>query len=71
LTFDGLRREVEAARAELAKAGRDAQGWSDRGRQAFNEKRMMPLADAGARLMAALETASERCKSAEKLLSDS
>lgn len=70
MTLDGPIREAQAARAELAKVASSTQGWSDRQRQAFDNQRLKPLADAGARLVAALQRAQEQCARAERLLSD-
>jgi len=69
VTLEGPIRQVETARAELARAASNADGWSDKQRDTFDGQRMKPLDTAGARLMIALQRAQEQCAKAEGLLS--
>jgi len=69
VTLDDPIRQVETARAELAKVAGSTHGWSDRQRQTFDGQRLKPLDEAGARLSAALQKAREQCAQAERLLS--
>lgn len=70
MTLENTLRQVETARAELAKAVGNAGGWSDQQRRTFDSQRVGPLDTAGARLLDALRKAQERCARAERLLGD-
>lgn len=68
MTLDGEIRAVEAAAAELKRAGAGASGWADGQRQEFDTQRMTPLTEAAPPLIAALRRAQDACARAERLL---
>lgn len=63
-------RKVESARIELNRVAANTQGWSDGQRADFDNQRMKPLSDAGARMAAALMKAQEQCVAARRLLAE-
>ncbi len=70
MTFEGPMRQAETARGELSQVAGSTQAWSDKQRHEFDSQRMKPLAEAGARLTAALQKAEEQCQATLKLLAD-
>lgn len=69
MTLEGPIRDVERARADLSNVAKNADGWSDGQRRAFDRERLRPLDVAGSRLEVALRKAQEQCAGAERLLS--
>lgn len=59
---------VDAARRDLAKALRTADGWSDTQREHFDAHRVVPLDKCGAQLRVALVRANDQLRKAARLL---
>lgn len=70
MSFAEAQRQVERARAELSRADAEAVGWADAQRRDFDSHRMKPLADASAKLVAALVKAQEAQAKVERLISE-
>ena len=68
MTLEGPLRQAETARAELSRAARSSDGWSDKQRHDFDAQRLRPLDEAGRRLIIALQKAVEQCAKADRLL---
>lgn len=68
MSFTETQHHVEAARAELARAGTEATGWADAQRERFDKDRLKPLAEAATKLITALGKAQEAQDKIQRLL---
>lgn len=59
---------LERARADLRRARDSTPGWADARRRDFDNHKLTPLDDAGARLALALKRAQEQFRAAQRLI---
>lgn len=58
--------ELQRALADLRRARDETTAWSDEGRRVFDEQRLDPLDEAGARILAAIRKAQEQFSDASR-----
>lgn len=58
--------ELQRALADLRRARDETTAWSDEGRRVFDEQRLDPLDEAGARILSAIRNAQEQFSDASR-----
>jgi hypothetical protein len=68
MTLSQALTELERARSDLRQVRASTSGWADVRRRRFDDQRLAPIEEAGARLAAALERAQEQFSAAQRLI---